>query len=80
METKKRIDHGLQRELANAIEVSDAYMSMVINRKRFPNRKRSLELESVCKERGIDIPAEIWAFGSKAKIETALSGATASPG
>ena len=41
--------------------------------RRFPSRKRAIVLEEACKELGLDVPKELWMFGTSEKIKTALS-------
>ncbi len=60
---------GIQAKIAKKVGISDAYLSALINRKKFPSRTRAKELAEAT---GTD--PILWLYGTKEEIKQALSG------
>jgi transcriptional regulator with XRE-family HTH domain len=69
-----RLPHGFLKKITEITGFSKSYLSDLAAGRKRPGRKRSLLLEEACTAMSLNVPAELWLFGTSFEIKSALTG------
>lgn len=69
-----KIPYGSVKKICEASGLPQSYISNIIATRTRAGRLQAARLEECCKKIGMNIPKEIWAFGSSEDIKKAIIG------
>ena len=68
-----RLQDGTLQKLQKITGISKSNLCDYIANRRYPSRKRAIELGEACKKLGLAVTKEKWMFGTSKEIKSALS-------
>jgi transcriptional regulator with XRE-family HTH domain len=67
-----RLQYGKLKKLAESTSLSRSYLSMVISRQKNISISRAKELSDGCRQIGVDLSENDWAFGDSELLKSRI--------